>query len=935
MAVLPDKILEDAEIEAFVERVNASAENIISDSKFKISSPNLPGIGLLLKLQIRAFEKSLAGTFAPVFIGKEALSEGFSGIESAFESIRTIFTNPLQFLLDEGVNSILGEFPFPLRLEIGGGIDGSLKDKFADLISDKKQTGDSFGQIQNFNYNLVYNSNSNPLDGEITTPGLSVKDISKIKVSNITKNGERNDLFGFLKAGDVIQLSDDEFNGSFVINSVSVNNDGTFTLSLSLTSVSPLNSSGGDVSIPGFKNATVTTERNIFLRQFLDENGNLKIPISALGLSLPLLSSLSISLGDFSKLKDDSPSKKFMENLSERSGLQFSEILAGIIDGKFPKIDFEQLQKDSIEGNSESTEKAKEDMVVLGRLLQIGSSDPFFLIKIIFNYVKLLLLPINVVIGVIKGLSEIITGPVSLIKTIIKGIVNPLGLLCDLISNAFLEALRPYIQNPILSVGMTWQEALNEPNSDRRGLQPLISDMVCGKFSRDLKNYTPDQSFFQNLSESIPDKENPQFQPGLNIDYNTFFDSRNPSQGEVSVNSSDPKKVTIFKVSGITSTVENSTAVLTSLNVGDEFSFSLQNSYSLFRISSKKYETESEYPFFEFGVQYVKSGVENAQDKNIEELQIDGIDTSSLKSKLNVSNPDKTFLFIIEKYLPVKMVAVWESIKGVIAIFGGLAQQVPSLLPAIIRSLLGLNANKSTEELVEAIKNTESSGGSSSVEGVEQTINLIYDGESSLMYLSTDNESRGGSNYSTDARDALKDLIQNSSTDNSPGIENIFYDLFLGQKESGGDTSIIRQKLSTALGKSTTSNEFLNYKKGRNYEFPELAPSKDDFYYGQLSLIDVGKSVKVLSEILIRFENVYYFSNSGVDLDEWFITVYERPVDGSSRTVIYDGNVYNALNRFKFTNQSFGKRIDFRDLRIIVNREMNFLVEYGLPSLMQ
>lgn len=933
MAVLPDKILEDAEIEAFVERVNQSAENIVSDSKFKISSPNLPGIGLLLKLQIRAFEKSLAGTFAPIFIGKKALSEGFSGIKTAFESIQTIFSNPLQFLLDEGVNSILGEFPFPIRLEIGGGIDGDLKDKFADLLTDKKQTGDPLDKLQNFNYTLVYNSNTNPASGEITTSSSSVKDVSKIVVSGITKNEQKNDLLALLKPGDSIQLSDQEFSGSFTINSISVNSDNTFSLSVSLNSISSLDSPDGEVNVPGLKNSKLSADRNIFLRQFLDENGNLKIPISALGLTLPLLSSLSISLGDFSKLRDDSPAKKFMEKLSERSGLQFSEIFAGIIDGKFPKIDFEQLQKDASEGNTESTEKAKEDMVVLGRLLQIGSSDPLFLIKIIFNYVKLLLLPINVVIGVIKGLAEIITGPISLIKTLIRGIINPLGLLCDLISKAFLEALRPYIQNPILSIGMTWEEALNEPDSDRRGLQPLISDMVCGKFSRDLKNYTPDQSFFQNLANTIPDKQMDQFQPGLNIDYNTFFDSRNPSQGEVSVNNSDPKQVTVFKVSVISSTVENSTPLLTSLNVGDEFSFSLQDSFSVFRVGTKKFVTDTESPFFEFTVQYLKSDLEKAQEKSIEELQLEGIDNGSLKSKLNVSNPDKTFLFIIEKYLPVKMIAVWESIKGVIAIFGGLAQQVPSLLPAIIRSLLGLNTNKSVEELVEAIKNEESGGGSASIEGAAQTINLLYDGESSLMYLGTDNQSKGGSNYEQEARDALELLVQNSSTDNEPGIENIFYDLLVGQKEAGKPTSIVKDNLSSDPGKDTTDNKFLNYIKSNAYQFADLAPSKNNFYYGEFGLVDLGNSVKVLSVIMLQFKDFYYFSNNNVNLEDVSITVYIKPADGGARTTLYSGNVYNALQRYKLTNQGFDKRVDYRDVRIIINREMNFLVNYALPSL--
>jgi hypothetical protein len=456
--------------------------------------------------------------------------------------------------------------------------------------------------------------------------------------------------------------------------------------------------------------------------------------------------------------------------------------------------------------------------------------------------------------------------------------------------------------------------------------------MVCGKFSRDLKKYTPNQSFFDNLKNSLPGDETQSVQ-GPTIPYNTVFDSQIPEEGEISVNSKDVNLITSFKISNFSNTVENSTGLLSSLNVGDEFTFSFSNFFAKYRISSKRFILDSGSSYFELGVQYIPSDLENARNKSIEDLQKDGINFQSLKSSLNVNNPDKTLLFIIERYLPIEMVAIWESIKGVIAIFGGLAQQVPSLLPAVIRSLFGLNFGKSEQEILAKIENAESGEDDTAISGTSETLDLIYNGDGSLMFLATDNEEKSGSNFSPEARTALKELIQNSSSSNDPGIENVFYDLAETLKLSGKDASIFRDKLSTTPGKSTENNKFLNYKRGNNLEFRNRAADKSDFYYGQLSLLDVGKSVKVLSQILIGFENQYYFSNKGVNLEDYSITVYQRPADGSARQTIYSGNVYNALNRYKFTKQSFDKRIDYRDLRIIINREIDFLVKYGLASL--
>ena len=68
MAVLPDKLLSEKEISDFIDRVNQRSDEILGENKFKIPSPELPGVGLLIKLQIRAFEKSIASFLAPVFL---------------------------------------------------------------------------------------------------------------------------------------------------------------------------------------------------------------------------------------------------------------------------------------------------------------------------------------------------------------------------------------------------------------------------------------------------------------------------------------------------------------------------------------------------------------------------------------------------------------------------------------------------------------------------------------------------------------------------------------------------------------------------------------------------------------------------------------------------------------------------------------------------
>ena len=934
MAVLPDKILEDFEIEAFISRVNSSAEKIISDPKFKLTTPNLPGFSLLLKLQIRVFEKSLASSFAPIFLGKKAFSGGFKALKDAFDGIKTLLSNPLQFVLDEGLNSALEEFPFPIRFEIGGGSSQNLN--LPDTDSRDLLT------FRDFSYEGVFDSSDIPSTGQYTTPQSSISSMNEVVINRFTNSGEINELLLDVSVGEQIQISDGEFLGTYTVNSVEVlGNSDNLRIELTVISVQGLSgdNASGSTTIPGFGKSSIGLNGcQLAIQSFTEPSGSLRFPLKSLGVNVPLLSSLVVSLGDFSKLKDSSPSKKYVDRLSQETGLEFQEVLGGILGGKFPNLDFKKLQEEVAEGIDSSKEQSKEDLVVLSRVLEIAATNPCFLITIIINYVKLLLLPVRVVVGLLKGLADLIKNPVSLVRTVIKGITDPIGLVCDLVSKAFLEAIRPYIQNPILAVGIPWSEALVDPTDSSRGLQPLLSDLVCGDFSRKLKNYTPNQGFFTNLSNSL-NSEQPEEQ-GPQITYDLVSDGRIPESGQVSVNSLDTSKITSFKVSSFSNTVENALPYLTYLSPGDVFDFQFLDRSGRYRISSKKFIPSGDLPYFEIFTTPLPSVLEDAKNKSATELILDDIDIDSLKASLSINNPDKEFLFIIENYLPIKMVAVWEAIKGVIALFGGLAQQVPSLIPAVLRSLLGLNGGKSREELLASIEG----GGinpDSSVEAAIEVIELLYKAASTpsqpVTYLATDRSSGLALTFDSDARTLLYDIIQNSSSNTEPGIESIFYDLDDLLKSEGRESAIVRSQLSNRLGRITRGNDFLNRSKGRNeYVYPERSPSKNDFYWGAYSLRDLGDSVKVMSLVILLLRDVYYFDKKKWDLTKVNIKVYRNSANGNGREFIYSGSVYNALNKYKITKGgAFPEKAEFWDVRLKINRQMDFLIHYGLPSLLE
>jgi hypothetical protein len=122
MAILPERILTPQQVNLFVRECNECQKRLTGQPLFQIPEVELPGIGLLIDLQIQTLERSLASAFAPIFLGKKIITEAresparfFSIVGDGLASIRQLFSDPLQFVLDEGINKVLEQFPFPIR----------------------------------------------------------------------------------------------------------------------------------------------------------------------------------------------------------------------------------------------------------------------------------------------------------------------------------------------------------------------------------------------------------------------------------------------------------------------------------------------------------------------------------------------------------------------------------------------------------------------------------------------------------------------------------------------------------------------------------------------------------------------------------------------------------------------------------------------------
>ena len=886
MSILPDKILADAEIASFIGRVNTTADEIVGDSKFKIPNPSLPGLGLLIKLQIRAFEKSIASSFAPIFIGKKIIEDAknsparfLSIINDGLDSINTLFTNPIQFIIDEGINGPLEIFPFPVQILFGGVSKDA--NRLKSLIDSAQLTqGSSF--LQEYNYNLILNAVSPPAPGEAVSTASDVNSIKSISVNYQTKTTGEKAPVQFLKEGDTFSVSDGNISSTYRVSSVQPGNEFAEIFLQLIASNTQNSGDNKTISIPGFKDSGIAVSRNITLREFLTPDGRLIIPFSVLGINLPLLSKLGFEIGNFSNLKDDNPTKEFVVQLEARSGLNFNQVFTSMIDGVFPEIDWQNLSSEKSNGNVNSKEVSKEEITSLARLLQIGSENPFFLIKIILNYVKLLLLPIQLVLGVFQSLAGLITNPVSLIRTIFLFLTDPLKALCDLISQAFLTFLRPYLE-PIVTPVLPYNEAVEDPRDRSRGLKPLFSDLVCGTFADKLKNYNPNPNFFalqrNNLGQTVTDQNIP-----IQLPFNLEENKQIPDQGEIVTNSNNPSQVTSLRISTVTNTVEDSLAYLASVQVGSVISLSVSNKYQTYLVSSKTFQQYQSGNYFEYLVQPTTQSIRSG-----EPVQNNASVSSGFLATLSIDNPNKTFLFIIEKYLPLKLIERWESIKGILAITIALAVEIPSLVPAIFRSIFGIEQQSNPTE--------------PATNSINELLILLAAGEDSLLAGLVE-----GNNEEEYAQ-IVSGIIGNTESATSPGIESIFSNLSVTLSAQSKNTVIYKNNVDPLVS--------------------------EDFVYNEISLSQLGENVKGLLQTYYSFKdegNVggLNFVKKSKSVGKIYV------VRDQTAQVIFDGGVFDAYEKFKVTKAeptTFLETVQVKSLREDIISNLLYVANYLVPAL--
>ena len=886
MAILPDKILADQEISNFIDRVNQTSKEIVGESKFAIPDPSLPGLGLLIKLEIRSLEKSLAGTFAPIFIGKKIIEDArnqpakfFSIINEGIKSISTIFTNPIQFLLDEGINKQLQEFPFPISLAFNLRFSSGPIRKLKNLIDSSDAITGVESLSDEYKYSLSFSNPESPTSGQANTPSGNLEDLKFIRINYNTQTGDESAPLQLLRNGDTISLSDGISNASYTITSIKKENQFA-DLELTLLAIDfRVDGEDNNILIPGFSNSTLSFNSSINLREFITPSGSIIIPLAALGINLPLLNGISFEIGNLNDFDPDSPIRKYIEKLESETGLKFGEVLANLNKGIFPKLNFEKIQQDKQNGVN-SKETNKEDLVNLVRFLEIGIKNPFFLLKIVGNYIKLLLLPIQLVIGVLKGLASKFTNPFDLIKTVIAGLTNPLKLICDLISESLLDFLRPFIEPSIVLV-MPYSEAVVDPIDKNRGLKPLLSDLICGKFQKDLNSYVPNSDFFQNQNRNIQDNNSINVLD-LDLPFDLISDGANPTPGQLITNSLVPKSVTLLKISTTTNTVQDVSSVLTAVEVGSRINLSLNDTFNSYLVSSKFFKYDPNGNYYEYFVQ----PLEQINNQSVGNQQSSG----SLRALLNVSNPNKLTLFILERYLPLKLIAIWDSIKGILGIFIGLALEIPSLLFAVIRSLFGIEQSERESD--------------ASISSIGDLLTTLAGGESSLLSSSV----FGNDEVKKEASDLVVQIIGNNNDPNNTGIEQLFTDLSSQLFSEGKIPVITKNSLETA--------------------------QQSNFIKNILTVNDLAKNVKVLSYLYNSVRDLGTSSNRNINKDRQTGPIYF--VNNERVQTIADGQIYQVFLDYRLINKeptNSKNNFNLNSFRNLILENLVFVSDVLLPSL--
>ena len=454
--------------------------------------------------------------------------------------------------------------------------------------------------------------------------------------------------------------------------------------------------------------------------------------------------------------------------------------------------------------------------------------------------------------------------------------------MCDLISQAFLTFLRPYLE-PIVTPVLPYNEAVEDPRDRSRGLKPLFSDLVCGTFADKLKNYNPNPNFFalqrNNLGQTVTDQNIP-----IQLPFNLEENKQIPDQGEIVTNSNNPSQVTSLRISTVTNTVEDSLAYLASVQVGSVISLSVSNKYQTYLVSSKTFQQYQSGNYFEYLVQPTTQSIRSGDP-----VQNNASVSSGFLATLSIDNPNKTFLFIIEKYLPLKLIERWESIKGILAITIALAVEIPSLVPAIFRSIFGIEQ--------------QSNPTAPATNSINELLILLAAGGDSLLAGLVE-----GNNEEEYAQ-IVSGIIGNTESATSPGIESIFSNLSVTLSAQSKNTVIYKNNVDPLVS--------------------------GDFVYNEISLSQLGENVKGLLQTYYSFKDEgnaggFNFVKKSKSVGKIYV------VRDQTAQVIFDGGVFDAYEKFKVTNAeptTFLETVQVKSLREDIISNLLYVANYLVPAL--
>jgi hypothetical protein len=231
----------------------------------------------------------------------------------------------------------------------------------------------------------------------------------------------------------------------------------------------------------------------------------------------------------------------------------------------------------------------------------------------------------------------------------------------------------------------------------------------------------------------------------------------------------------------------------------------------------------------------------------------------------------------------------WESIKGILAITIALAVEIPSLVPAIFRSIFGIEQ--------------QSNPTAPATNSINELLILLAAGEDSLLAGLVE-----GNNEEEYAQ-IVSGIIGNTESAASPGIESIFSNLSVTLSAQSKNTVIYKNNVDPLVS--------------------------EDFVYNEISLSQLGENVKGL------LQTYYSFKDEGNVAGLNFVKKSKSVgkiyvVRDQTAQVIFDGGVFDAYEKFKVTKAeptTFLETVQVKSLREDIISNLLYVANYLVPAL--